>query len=442
MQSRIDGATSWALQWQARRRVPGMALVITDRNQTLHVELSGLADRDGMRPVDAAQRWQIGSISKAFTSIAVLQLQSRGELSTDDQVIDLLPWASHLHPDITLHHLMTHTAGLPGGSEWTPDSLLESAMQGAVGTPQAPGGPFWYSNPGYELIGDVVESITGQPLENYLEEQVLRPLGMSHSAASVVTTDHGADVRGHRPPQDDALWQAATDQTPDVLFPTCTADGAIAATPEDMGHYLRFLLNSGAESVLGPDDFARLSGRHVRDDDGWYGYGLRTHEHDSQVTLGHSGGMVGMFAEAQVDLDRGVGTCMLVNGYADDSEANKHVLRLLCDLPTDEPSWPRPEPLDDGSHHPYRAAVGLYRSYNPWASTLRILHAEGELRLADPVSGSFEVLHPESQSRFRVGRVDSPDVVDVSVEIGGSFQRLDLSGCPYGRARRDRAADR
>ncbi len=147
-------------------------------------------------------------------------------------------------------------------------------MQGAVGAPQPPGSPFWYSNPGYELLGDVIESVTGRPLESYLEEHVLRPMGMTHSAASVVTADHGVDVRGHRPPQDDALWRGQTEQTPDVLFPTCTADGAIAATPEDMGHYLRFLLNRGAEDVLGSDDFASLSDRHVRDDDGWYGYGL------------------------------------------------------------------------------------------------------------------------------------------------------------------------
>ncbi len=439
MQDRIDEVTRWVLQWQASRRVPGMALVITDRHQTLHVELSGLADRDGMRPVDATQRWQIGSISKAFSSIAVLQLQSQGKLSVADRVIHHLPWATHLNPGITLHHLMSHTAGLPGGSEWTPDSLLESAMQGAVGCPQPPGSPFWYSNPGYELLGDVIESVAGRPLESYLEEYVLRPLGMTHSAASVVSTDHGVDVRGHRPPQDDALWRGQTEQTPDVLFPTCTADGAIVATPEDMGHYLRFLLGRGVEGVLGSDDFAHLSARHVRDDDGWYGYGLRTHEAGGQLTLGHSGGMVGMFADAQVDPERGIGACMFVNGYAGVSEANMHVLRLLGDLPSDEPSWPRPEQLDDGSDHAYRAAVGLYRSYNPWGSTLRILHADGELRLADPVTGGFEVLHAESETRFRLGRVDSPDAVDLDVVVQGRFQRLVLSGCVYGRARRDPA---
>ena len=112
---------------------------------------SGLADRAGMRALDAGQRWQIGSISKAFSSIAVLQLVREGRLSVDDRIVDLLPWAEHLDPGITLHHLMSHTAGLPGGSEWTPDSLLESARQGTVGAPQPPGSPYWYSNPGYEL---------------------------------------------------------------------------------------------------------------------------------------------------------------------------------------------------------------------------------------------------------------------------------------------------
>ena len=262
---------------------------------------------------------------------------------------------------------------------------------------------------------------------------------MTHSAASVVSTDHGVDVRGHRPPRDDAAWRGQTEQTPDVLFPVCTADGSIVATPDDMGHYLRFLLNRGADGVFSSDDFARLAQRHVRAEDGWYGYGLGTDETGDQVRLGHGGGMVGMFADVLVDSERGIGTCILVNGYADYSAANLHVLRMLCDLPSDEPRWSPQDPRDDGGKHPYRAAVGLYRSYNPWGTTLRIVHTDDQLRLADPVRGSFQVLHPETQNRFRVGRPDSPDVVDVSIEVNGHFQRLDLSGCVYGRARRDRA---
>ena len=147
--------------------------------------------------------------------------------------------------------------------------------------------------------------------------------------------------------------------------------------------------------------------------------------------------MVGMFADAQVDSDRGIGTCMLVNGYADSSEANRHVLRMLCDLPSEEPSWPRSEPLDDGSEHPYRAAVGLYRSYNPWASTLRVLHAEGELRLADPVTGTSRCFTPSRRTAFAWDAPTHPMSSTSASRSVARFQRLDLSGCVYGRARRD-----
>jgi CubicO group peptidase (beta-lactamase class C family) len=436
---RTADALAWLHDWQRSRGVPGLAWVVSTPTETVHVELSGLADRDGMRPVATDQRWQIGSISKAFTSIAVLQLQRRGLLTVDDPVIAHLPWVTHLDPGVTLHHLMTHTAGLPNGSEWTPDSLLESARQGVVGSPQPPGSPFWYSNPGYELLGDVVEAVTGQLLEAYLEAQVLRPLGMLDSSAAVVTADVGVDVRGHRPPQDDVLWRGQAEQTPDTPFPTCTADGAIAATPSDMGHYLRLLLTGGAEGVLPADDFALLAGRHVRDGDGWYGYGLRTAEHEGQVTLGHGGGMVGMFADVLVDRECSLGSCLLVNGYCDVDEANAVLMRRLCDLPWDEPAWPRPEPVTDDDTDLHAAFVGLYRSYNPWAPTFRVVRSAGELRLASPVTGSYEVLHPESPNRFRVGRADSPDVATFGVEVAGRCQLLELSGSLYGRARRDPA---
>lgn len=433
----VDDGIRSTLRWQREQRVPGVAVVVSDRTQTLHVELAGLADRAGERPLQAAQRWQIGSISKAFCSIAILQLQRDGVLTTDDRVGEHLPWASHLDPGTTLHHLMTHTAGLPGGSEFLPDSLAESALQGVTGAPQPPGAPYWYSNPGYELLGDVIEAAVGRPVESVLEARVLRPLGMKGSAAAVHSRDYGVDVRGHRPPRDDVLWRMDTEQSPDAAFPTCTADGAIAATPHDMAHYLRFLLNGGSAGVLDPEDFAKLAARHARTDEGWYGYGLELVESDGQLTVGHGGGMVGMFADVLVDQDRGIGTCLLVNGYADVSGANRHLLRTLCGLPAELPKRRRAEPLDDGTEHPYRRAVGLYRSYNPWAPTFRILHADDELRLADPVTGSFDVLHPESPTRFRVGRIDSPDVAEVSLEVEGRFQRLDLSGCAYGRARRD-----
>jgi CubicO group peptidase (beta-lactamase class C family) len=434
----LDRARTWVRDWQLSWRVPGLALVVTDRAGTLAMELSGLADRAGMRQVSPEQRWQIGSISKAFTSIAILQLEARGLLSVDDRVSSHLPWVSlQLNPNITLRHLMSHTAGLPGGSEWTPDSLLESALQGSVGSPQPPGDRYHYSNPGYELLGDVVETVSGQPIERYLEDQVLRPMGMLAASGSVVPDDHERDVRGHRPPRDDVLWSGQSEQAPDAFFPTCTADGAITATPDDMAVYLRFLLNGGADDVLGVESFAQLSARHIDTGDGWYGYGLRTAELKGQVTLGHSGGMVGMFADVQVDRVAGIGSCILVNGHSDVSEANSYVLALLCGREPAEPSWPLPDPRDDSANGgEFDAFVGLYRSYNPWMPTLRVIRGDGVLYLADPVDGQKSALYRDNETAFRVGHPNSPDVVEFDVCIKDAFQRLVLSGCVLGRTRR------
>ncbi|MFL6288756.1 MAG: serine hydrolase domain-containing protein [Actinomycetes bacterium] len=435
----VADALRWVRDWQRRRRIPGVALVVTDRSQTLVTELSGVADRAGMRPLSPEQRWQIGSISKAFTSIAVLQMEAQGLLSVEDRLTDHLPWVSpQLNPDITLHHLMSHTAGLPGGSEWTPDSLLESAVQGIVGRPQPPGNRYHYSNPGYELLGDVVEAVSGRPIERHLEERVVRPMGMTAASGSVVARDRERDVRGHRPPRDDVLWTGQSEQAPDAFFPTCTADGAIVATPEDMAVYLRFLLSSGSDEVLGAEGFARLSGRHVSTGDGWYGYGLHTTEIAGRVTLGHSGGMVGMFADVQVDHAAGIGTCLLINGHADVSAANAYVLAVLCGLVPVEPKWPLPDRHDDTTENrEHDRFAGLYRSYNPWMPTVRVIRQDGVLYLVDPVQGDESVLHPDGEAAFGVGHPQSPDVAEFDVAVNGAYQRLVISGCVYGRARRE-----
>jgi len=437
-EDRLELARSWVLDWQRGRRVPGVALVVTDREQTRLVELSGLADRAGNKPLAPEQRWQIGSISKAFTSIAVLQLVQAGQLRLDEPVATYLPWLSPLlDRGITLHHLMTHTAGLPLGSEWVPDSLLESAVQGTVGRPQPPGYRYYYSNPGYEIVGDVVEAVTGRRLEQHLEDAVLRPMGMTTAVAAVTPADRDRDVRGHRPPRDDVQWAGQTEQVPDAFFPTCTADGSIAATPDDVAVYLRFLLAGGPDGVLGGDGFTHLAGRHVDAEGGWYGYGLHTNSDGERVTLGHSGGMVGMFADVRVDRVAGIGTALLINGFGDVSNANGYALDTLCGLDPEPPTWPKSEAQDDGSLSAQDSRfVGLFRSYNPWGTTLRVIGQNGQLHLVDPVEGQATALHRESDAVFRVEYADSPDIVEFDVVVDGVFQRLNASGCVYGRARR------
>ncbi|MEO8105901.1 MAG: serine hydrolase domain-containing protein [Actinomycetes bacterium] len=437
---------SWLDRFQRRYRVPGLALVVSDAAGTRHQRLSGLADRTGHRPLDAAQRWQIGSISKAFTAIAVLQLQRAGRLLVDDRLVDHLPWAEHLSPDVTLHHLLSHTAGLPSGSEWAPDSLLESVSQGAVGDPQPPGERYYYSNPGYELLGDVVEAVTGRPLERYLQENVLAPLGMTGASASVVAEDRDSDVRGHLPPFDDRLFTGGDEQVPEPWYPLCTADGAITATPVDLGHYLRFLLRGQAPGVVEASDFAALAARAVdTTDDGWYGYGLRTAEVNGRALLGHSGAMIAFFADVVVDRDAGLGCAVVANGWAPVGDANAAVLaRLTPGLHTplpnlDAQAWPDPIVDDAAGPDELRPMVGLYRAYNPWLPAIRVVRRDGGLAMADPVRAEITRLVAASETSFWVEHHASPDRIDFDTMVGETYLELWLSGCRYARVRRDPA---
>ncbi|MFZ0322719.1 MAG: serine hydrolase domain-containing protein [Actinomycetes bacterium] len=442
----IEAAAGWCEQWRERQRIPGAAFVVTDPEATRFVGLSGVADLAGSRALSADQRWQIGSISKAFTAITVLQLAAAGRVQLSDPVTQHLPWAHRLRPDVTVHHLLSHTAGLPAGNLGLTDSMLETATLGALGRPQPPGHGFHYSNSGYEALGDIVEHLTAGPFEDYLESAVLGPLGMAHSQGAVRPDRRGTDVLGHRPPRDDVRWTCSADQQPDLWFPTSTADGSIVSTPDDMARYLRFLLRGCAPGIVTADQFEQLSAQHVQTDDTtWYGYGLETIEDQGGPTLGHSGGMVGLYADVRVDRERGLGTCLMVNGHGNVTAANRYLLDLLRTAagavmePTEPDAWPAPpvdDPAPDSLPQAWTAMVGLYRSYNPWAPTLQVAGHAGGLLLVDPVDGTGERLVPVDDTRFAPGHAGSPELVSFDVLVDGRYLTLDVSGATYARVRR------
>ena len=349
----------------------------------------------------------------------------------------------HLSSDITLHHLLSHTAGLPSGSEWAPDSLLESVSQGAIGDPQPPGHRYYYSNPGYELLGDVVEAVSGQPLERYLEDQVLAPLGMTGASASVVAEDRNVDVRGHLPPFDDRPFTGDEEQVPEPWYPLCTADGAIVATPADLGHYLRFLLRGQAPGIAEPDDFAVMAARAIAtDDDGWYGYGLRTAEVNGRTLLGHSGEMIAFFADVVVDRDAGLGCAVVANGWAPVWEANAAILaRLTPDFtPFARSRRARPAPPGRRRHCGAgwaRPMVGLVPGLQPVAAAIRVVRRDGALAMVEPVGAEVTPLVAASDTSFWVEHHASPDLIDFDTLVGETYLELRLSGCRYARVRRD-----
>jgi CubicO group peptidase (beta-lactamase class C family) len=436
------------LGWQQARRIPGMAVVVTDPSGTRLAAVSGHADVGTGRRLSADQRWQIGSVSKAFCAVVLLQLQQEGRLDLGDPLVRHLPWAT-VRDDVTLHHLLTHTGGLASGPMGLTESLAGPARIGRLGRPQPPGRAYHYSNAGYEALGDVVEAVTGSGIDAVLEGRVLHPLGMTGSAGAIRPADRDHDVRGHRPPRDDIAWTSATGQVPDMWFRSVTADGSIVATPDDVAAYLQFLITGSAPGVLDADGFAKLSGRHVRvDETTWYGYGLDVGSDPLGTTVGHSGGMVGMVCDVRVDRERAIGCAILVNGFVDVSRANRALatavrggdLAALAELDTAPPS----DQVDDDASGPasWQQVAGQYRAYNPWQPALCVVRVDGALYLADPVQRwreplvALDVPADSGALSFAVGGPDSPELARFDLPVHGQFQQLDVSGDVYRRARR------
>jgi len=172
----------------ARRVVGGEILVIKDRRIVLHQAL-GWADRERLVPLERNSIFRIASMTKPFAGTAVLMLEEEGLLSFDDRVADHFPSFDNPRSGaITIRQLLLHRSGFvqggqPRGYRESPDLRDAVDLLGAAGPVFPPGEEFIYSNLNSDLLGAIVAEITGEPVERFLEQRILTPLGLSDTHA-------------------------------------------------------------------------------------------------------------------------------------------------------------------------------------------------------------------------------------------------------------------
>jgi CubicO group peptidase (beta-lactamase class C family) len=178
--------------------VIGSSLYFLHDGQVIGARHYGHADRDSGRDVDGNTLYHWASITKTFTTVAVMQLHDRGLLSLDDPISKYLPEVRQVHNPygsmdaITLRHLITHTSGFRsptfpwrGEGDWKPHEPKHwwqvAAMMPYTEILFAPGSKYSYSNPGSSMLGRVVEIVSGDDIEMYITKNILLPLGMTRS---------------------------------------------------------------------------------------------------------------------------------------------------------------------------------------------------------------------------------------------------------------------
>jgi D-alanyl-D-alanine carboxypeptidase len=295
-------------------RNPALTLAVTDRKETVHLGLHGVVDLDTGTPIGPETMFEIGSASKTFGAVVAMQAYEAGLLDLHAPVTAYLPWfeAHGEHEPITIHHLLSHSAGFVYSMDYSPDprGVVYGLRNVALGF--APGECYFYSEPGYQTLTVVLEKVYHKSYAEIVREGIFEPLGMTHSASAITHALRPRLARGYAPLYDDRPPHDSHLLVPAAWLELNSADGAIASTAADMARFVRMLLNRGRGPdglVLSEESFALMTKEAVKGSG--YGYGIYTWNDDKGWHLFHSGDMPGYEGYFVIDVDIGLGVALL-----------------------------------------------------------------------------------------------------------------------------------
>jgi CubicO group peptidase (beta-lactamase class C family) len=287
-----------------RLNIPGVSLAIVEGDQIVHLRGFGRARPGGEAPSPQTPFF-IGSTTKSFTALAVMQLVESGKVDLDAPLQCYLPWFRvadrHASACITVRHLLNQTSGLPLLPGWEvmadfddrPGATERQARAlSSLKLTRLPGDAFEYSNVNYNLLGLVIEAASGEPYAVYIQKYIFDPLEMRHSYTSKAAAQRDGLAVGHQ------SWFGVPVAVPDMPVASAMLPaGFLISSAEDMGRYLIAHLNAGRcgdAQILSPEGIAELhrpvaETRMLSDAKGWYGMGWYTEQYGQTRILSHSG---------------------------------------------------------------------------------------------------------------------------------------------------------
>ncbi len=301
--------------------IVGSSFMFDQGNRVLLEEYHGLANIEKNQPVDRDTIYHWASITKTFTGIAIMQLRDRGLLKLEDPIIKYIPELRDVYDpfgdksEITIAQLLSHTAGFRGATwpwkdkPWQPHEPMHweqlVAMFPYTEVEFQPGSKWSYSNPGIVFLGRVIELLTTDDYEVYVDKNILRPLEMSRSYFDA-TPYHLLRYRSH------SYWQDEAGNLTPAIFDVNTgitvSNGGLNAPFTDFVKYLDFLIGSPAKQAvydgilkrssleemfqpwigIGPDDFEKAYPGEARKDHMGLTYFIE--DNFGKRFIGHSGG--------------------------------------------------------------------------------------------------------------------------------------------------------
>jgi D-alanyl-D-alanine carboxypeptidase len=391
--SRSRGARAAALAtldrfvagYREAMNAPGLTLGLADRDGLIRVSAYGYKNIEARLPVSTSDLFEIGSISKSFVALTLLQLRDEGKLDLQAPVRQYLPWlaAETDYGEILVHHLLTHSSGMPEDEPVFPRVPERRPRQA-----YAPGSQFHYSNWGYGVLGYLVESLDGRPWPMAVTARIFKPLGMRNTVPAITSASRVRIAQSYTPLHDDRPYPRHGALAVAGNLEVEQAAGSIASSPADMAAYMAMILNGGAHSggrIVSAEGFTLFSTPYIAAPDfgpkAFYGYGIAVDELDGHRRLRHTGGMVSFMSAMHLDLDAGLGAFASINAQLDyrPNPVAQFALQLLRSAHDNHPAPPMP-PFDESSDVPDAASYqGSYVSAD--GRRLEVAAAGGRLVL-------------------------------------------------------------
>jgi CubicO group peptidase (beta-lactamase class C family) len=300
------------LQTRQAERLPSLAAAVVRDGEVVWADAVGTADYETATEATADTQYRIGSITKTFTAVAVLQLRDEGKLDLDDRVEQHLPGIANGSP--TIRRMLAHLSGLqrePGdmwvsGKAPTIEEMIASMEEYELVLPAARA--HHYSNLAYGLLGEVVSRLSGQAYTDYVDRRIFAPLGLAR------TTWEEQEPRAAGYLVDEYAGTAARE--PHTPLDGIAAMGQLWSTVGDLARWAA-VLAEGADGVLDQATSDELwSPQVMLNADDWsvgWGLGLQLVNHDGRIFGGHGGAMPGFLAGLYLNRTSKTGAAVLTN---------------------------------------------------------------------------------------------------------------------------------
>lgn len=411
---------------------PGAAIIITKNGKPLLRKGYGMADLELDVPVQPQQVFRLGSITKQFTAVAILQLVEAGKLELDAPVSKYLPDFPK-GDKITIHQLLTHTSGLHNytampewASTWRQDLTTDELLAFVEDEPLdfEPGSQYSYSNSGYLLLGRILEEVSGQSYGEYLQEHIFGPLEMNSSHLGSYEEIIPGRVEGYTFTEGE--WQHAA-------FLSMThpgAAGALLASVDDLAKWDAALYTDQLlpqERLQQAWQLTPLTGG----DTSIYGYGWAMANVQGSPSIEHTGGING-FSTAAIRMPKEqLYVAILTN--RDNDSPHEWAVKAAAIAMGKPYEFPEPVTLSRKQLEQY---VGVYEADDEFYVTLEgdqlVLQRSGGSKInLSPASETLFFYHEDEFTRFEFVRSKKGKVVALLLHTrSGKAERIPKTDKP------------